>query len=139
MEDKDYNLMGDHDDNHNHGHKKRGEILHLEKIITKKKRTNKYHKDQDKNWKARTRTRTKMARARTSRKMTRERTRRKMERTRDLMLSGKPGRFSANNSLLPAFSPFSQYLGNKHKKNTWAIRYGWLMICYNHRHHHRRR
>ena len=29
--------MGDHYDNHNHGHKKRGEILHLEKIITKKK------------------------------------------------------------------------------------------------------
>ena len=29
--------MGDHDDNHNHGHKKRGEILHLEKIITKKR------------------------------------------------------------------------------------------------------
>ena len=43
--------MGDHDDNHNHGHKKRGEILHLEKIITKKKRTNKYHKDQVKYWK----------------------------------------------------------------------------------------
>ena len=104
--------MGDHDDNHNHGHKKRGEILHLEKIITKKKRTNKYHKDQDKYWKARTRT---------SRKMTRGRTSRKMERTRDLMLSGKPGRFSANNSLLPAFSPFSQYLGNKYKKNIKKI------------------
>ena len=114
--------MGDHDDNHNHGHKKRGEILHLEKIITKKKRTNKYHKDQDKYWKARTRIRTKMTRTGTSRKMTRGRTSRKMtrgrttsrkmERTRDLMLSGKPGRFSANNSLLPAFSPFSQYLGN---------------------------
>ena len=106
--------MGDHDDNHNHGHKKRGEILHLEKIITKKERTNKYHKDQDKYWKARTRT--KMTRTWTSRKMTRGRTRRKMEKTRDLMLSGKPGRFSANNSLLPAFSPFSQYLGNKYKK-----------------------
>ena len=105
--------MGDHYDNHNHGHKKRGEILHLEKIITKKKRTNKYHKDQDKYWKARTRIRTKMTRTATSRKMTRGRTTsRKMERTRDLMLSGKPGRFSANNSLLPAFSPFSQYLGN---------------------------
>ena len=74
--------MGDHDDNHNHGHKKRGEILHLEKIITKKKRTNKYHKDQDKYWKARTRIRTKMTRTGTSRKMTRGRTRRKITRAR---------------------------------------------------------
>ena len=122
---------------------KKGGDTALRKNYNEKKRTNKYHKDQDKYWKARTRTRTKMTRTGTSRKMTRGRTSRKMERTRDLMLSGKPGRFSANNSLLPAFSPFSQYLGNRYKKKykkiTWAIKYGWLMICYNHRHHHRRR
>ena len=51
--------------------KKEGDTA-LRKNYNEKKRTNKYHKDQDKYWKARTRTRTKMARGRTSRKMERQ-------------------------------------------------------------------
>ena len=142
IEDKDYNLMGDHDDNHNHGHKKRGEILHLEKIITKKRgQTNitkirtsigRQGQGQGRRWQE-------------PGQVERWQEGGQVERWKGQGTWCCRASQAGSQPTTRCFLPFPLLANTwainikEYKKNTWAMKYGWLMICYNHRHHHRRR